>query len=92
MYCEICKKRKASFSAIVGDVYYKDICTTCKLQHNKVSTGHADWNRTIDLQDHEHEILQPYNADGTINTKFARLYPKQAKALFTDVELRNANL
>lgn len=61
------------------------------MRNNKVSSGHAEWNRTIDMQDHEADIQQPYNKDGTINTRFAKLYPKQAKALFTEVELRNAN-
>lgn len=56
-----------------------------------VSTGAARWNRTIDAEDHEAEIQQPYNKDGTINAGFAKMYPRQAKALFTDKQIRDAN-
>lgn len=62
----------------------------CKLSNATVSSGHANWSRTIDVEDHEADIQQPYNSDGTINTRFAKLYPKQAKALFTPVQLREA--
>lgn len=57
-----------------------------------MSSGHARWNRSIDTEDHEHEIQQPYNADGSINTKFAKLYPMQAGKLFTPEEIRRASL
>ncbi len=90
MLCELCEKNKSSVSAILNGTYYKNLCTECKLSNNKVSSGHAVWSRGVDLEDHEHEIQQPYNADGSINTRFAKLYPKQAKALFTSEELRNA--
>ncbi len=71
-------------------MYYKLVCDRCKLANATVSSGHANWSRTIDIEDHEADVMQPYNADGTINTRFARLYPKQAKALFTPDDLRNA--
>ncbi len=90
MLCELCEKNPSSASAILNGKYYKNICNDCKLSNNRVSSGHAVWSRGVDLEDHEHEIQQPYNADGSINTRFAKLYPKQAKALFTEVELRQA--
>ena len=88
--CDICHQNSSSCSAIVDGVYYKDVCDSCKLLNNKVSSGHATWSRSIDVEDNEAEIQQPYNADGTINTRFAKLYPTQAKALFTEEQLRNA--
>lgn len=90
--CESCLKNKSSgVSAIVNSVYYRQICSDCLTRARQVSSGYARWSRGIDLEDHEHEIMQPYNADGTINTRFAKLYPKQAKTLYTDGELRDAN-
>lgn len=90
MLCEICAQNSADASAIVRGVYYKNICLFCRMNGNEVSSGHAVWSRGIDVEDHEADIMQPYNSDGTINTRFAKLYPKQAKALFTEEQLRNA--
>lgn len=72
-------------------MYYREVCGSCKLSNNIVSSGHASWSRTIDIEDHEADVQQPYNSDGTINTRFAKLYPKQAKVLFTEEQIRNAN-
>lgn len=85
---------RGSGSAIVGGVYVKDICRTCQavLQPIVLSSGHARWERGIDLEDHEAEIQQPYNSNGSVNTRFAKLYPKQAAAIFTPEQLRKANL
>jgi len=79
-------------SLVVQGKYYPKICSECryKLAPIITSSGDARWQRTIDLEDHEHEIQQPYNADGSINVRFARLYPEQAKALFTPDQLRKA--
>lgn len=90
--CKSCLTRNASGrSAIVIGVYYSDICDDCFNKSNVVSSGHARWQRSIDVEDHEHEIQQPYNSDGSINTGFAKLYPKQAQALFTSEQLDDAN-
>lgn len=90
MTCQNCKIRPASIGVIInGD--YRDLCYECK-PLPQVSSGAARWDRSIDLEDHEHEIQQPYNSDGTINARFAKLYPKQAKALFNDKQLRDAEL
>ena len=90
MLCEICHKSSGNFSAILGDIYYRNICLSCKSANMKISSGHARWSRSIDVEDHEADIQQPWNADGTINTRFAQLYPEQAKAVFTAEELDKA--
>lgn len=93
MRCESCLKNKPKGkSAIVNGVYYRNICDGCLVDANQVSSGHARWQRSTDLEDHEHEIQQPHNKDGSINARFAKLYPEQAKALFTDKQIRDANL
>lgn len=89
--CSKCTKRDATAAGIVKGVYYKDICQSCLNEQNVVSSGHARWSRSIDAEDHEADIQQPWNADGTINTRFAKLYPRQAKAVFTPEELDRAN-
>lgn len=89
--CAICKTNPATISAIIDGVYYKALCASCK-PLPKVSSGHARWQRDIDVIDHEADIQQPYNSDGSINAKFAKLYPKQAKALFSDKQIRDAEL
>lgn len=90
MKCQICKIRPSSIGVIIGGKYL-NLCTECK-PLPQVSSGHARWNRTIDMEDHESEIQQPYNKDGSINARFAKLYPKQAKAIFTDKQIRDATL
>lgn len=92
--CTRCDRNLATTSIVAGDVYFKDICRVCKavLAPVKVNSGHARWARDIDIMDHEADIQQPYNSDGSINVKFARLYPRQANALFTVDQLRKANL
>lgn len=91
MNCELCRIRPAAVSAIVDGVYHKAVCHYCK-PLPQVSSGHARWERDLDAQDHEADIQQPYNADGTINARFAKLYPQQAAALFTSEQIRNAEL
>lgn len=88
--CENCHQNPAEIGIIVEGKYSK-VCADCK-PLPQISSGHARWERGVDLEDHEAEIMQPYNADGTINARFAKLYPKQAKALFNDKQLRDAEL
>lgn len=91
--CEKCKKNPSSHSAIVAGIYYKHLCDDCKIDLGKnqtPSSGHARWSRGIDLEDHEADIQQPWNADGTPNARFAKMYPKQAHAVLTEDELRKA--
>lgn len=90
MLCALCKIRPEQIGYISDGVYMR-LCFECK-PLPQVSSGQARWERGIDLEDHEAEIMQPYNADGTINTRFAKLYPTQAKALFDEKQLRDAEL
>ncbi len=87
--CDLCGN-EATLGAVVGGIYYKHICVFCNSKGSSVSSGHAQWQRTMDAEDNEASIQQPWNSDGTINTRFAKLYPKQASALFSDEELRKA--
>lgn len=68
-------------------MYYK-ICSSCK-PLPKVSSGHARWSRTIDAEDHEADIQQPYGADGKPNATFVKLYPEQARAVFSEKQIKD---
>lgn len=85
--CEICNLNESSLGVIIQGVYYK-ICAECK-PRPQVSSGHARWARSVDLEDHEADIQQPYNADGTRNATFVKLYPKQARAVFSEKEIED---
>ena len=91
MKCQICQQNPATVSAVIDGVYYKHLCHSCKSARNQISSGHARWARSVDLEDHEADIQQPYNADGTVNADFARLYPDKARAIFSEKQIRDAN-
>lgn len=88
--CQICKIRPEQIGVVIGDQYYH-LCYECKpLSH--VSSGHARWNRSIDAEDHEADIQQPWGSDGKPNPKFIRLYRDKASHIFTDKEMRDAEV
>lgn len=91
--CEKCETNKAKegSSAIIDNEYYDNICESCLSSSVSVTSGEARWQRTIDAEDREADIQQPYNSDGSINTRFASMYPDKAAALFSAEEIRNAN-
>lgn len=91
MNCVKCGLKPATVSAVLEGQYYRFLCEDCRPQP-KVNSGHARWERDLDAQDHEADIQQPYNKDGSINARFAKLYPKQAKVLFNDDQIRRAEL
>jgi hypothetical protein len=88
--CELCETNSGVVGAIINGVYHRSVCSSCNGKSAVVSSGHARWMRSVDAEDHEADIQQPYNSDGTINTRFAKLYPEQARALFSEDELRKA--
>lgn len=92
MKCSECHN-PSQLSAVINGVYYKNLCDDCKrgLSSGQVSSGQARFERSIDLEDHELDIQQPHNADGTANLRFIRAYPKQARAIFNDKQIRDAS-
>lgn len=92
--CARCKKNNAKrgSSAILNGEFYELICESCLNSTIQVTSGAARWERTIDAEDHEADIQQPYSADGSINRKFISLYPDKARAIFSEEQIRNANL
>lgn len=91
--CNECKTNEGDISAIIAGEYYTNLCADCRAHLNagqSISSGHARWSRSIDLEDMEYAIQQPRNADGTPNRRFVQLYPEQARAVLTEQEMRKA--
>jgi len=88
--CEICLTNPGNLSAVIGGTYYKHVCTACNGKGAGVSSGHAKWMRSIDAEDHQFDLAQPYNADGTPNADFIKAYPKQSAAVFSKDDMDKA--
>lgn len=91
--CEVCKQRPSAKSSVIREQYYSALCLQCYEQlvsGQTVSSGHADWERGRDFEDHESDIIQPTNRDGSISTEFTRLYPDTAKKIFSQDEINKA--
>lgn len=90
MICEKCQENPATHSVVVNGVYYPNICNVCKIlidSKQTPSSGHASWERGIDLEDHTFDLLQPYGANGKPNPDFIKAYPDKASAIFSDEEI-----
>lgn len=93
MKCEICEKyRETTKGAIVHDFYYKSICRGCyaELLHAKASSGQARYNRDRDVEEHEADIIQPWDGDGKPSAEFLKLYPEQSRTMFGEDGMRAA--
>lgn len=87
--CDLCGIRDGNLSAVVRGIFYKHVCIMCN-SNDQVSSGHARWLRSVDAEDHQFDLAQPYNADGTPNSDFIRAYPKQSEAVFTKEQMDKA--
>lgn len=83
-------KKSHTKSGVIQSVYYKSLCGICISENSQVSSGDAQWQRTIDSEDHEAEIQQPWRSDGSPNPKFIALYRDKAAHIFTEDEMRKA--
>lgn len=82
--CQSCRKSRQTRTAIVNGKYYKHICDSCIGNNDdSISSNAAGYERRRGYEDHAHETLQPYDANGP-NAEFARLYPGTAKKVFGD--------
>lgn len=80
--CQSCGKQKANTrTAVVKGVYYKNVCNAC-LGSVDVSSNAAGYERRRGYEDNAQETIQPYDANGP-NKEFLRLYPEQAKKVFS---------
>lgn len=80
--CESCKRDVVTRSAVVGDVYYRAICSGCLGQNHQTFSSNAQgYDRRRQYEDHAQDTLQPYDAKGP-SVEFFRQYPEQSKKIF----------
>lgn len=91
--CQVCNVNQATKSAIIKATYYSAICEFCYehlLIGNTVSSGHADYERGRDAEEHEADIMQPLGPGGIPSAEFIKLYPDTAKKVFSTEEINRA--
>lgn len=64
---------------IIDGVYYPD--SEVELKTNNVTVDSIVKENSFDrtYENHAHDLIQPYNPDGTINEDFIVYYPEDAK-------------
>jgi hypothetical protein len=90
--CQVCKQREGSKSSVIADTYYPAICDICYdrlLTGQTTSSGHADWMRGRDFEEHEADTRQPFN-NGKLDSTFAKLYPDTARKIASQDEINEA--
>lgn len=87
--CFKCKSRPAEVSAILKGIYYSKLCRICLAGGHVVSSGQASYNRARDLEEHEADVIQPYEG-GLPSARFIHLYPERARQLFSDDQIDKA--
>lgn len=88
MKCSNCKQPcDGTKSAVIGGVYYADICDTCA-KSGAQQPHDAAFNREREREESAKEILQPFNPNGSINQDFAYAYPEQAAEMFGEDKLK----
>lgn len=89
MKCEVCQQPKQTKTSIIDGKYYQSICHSCYeklVSHETASSGQAGYNRDRDAEEHEADTRQPYS-NGQPDKEFIRLYPEQAKTMFSPDEI-----
>lgn len=81
--CYSCHKEKPNMvTAMINSVYYPLICRQC-LGADETSSLAAAHNRYRDYEDNAQDTIQPYDSAGNANPEFLRLYPVQAKRVYS---------
>lgn len=90
MKCVMCKSSENVRQAIVGGIYYRQICNGCVADMqstNSFSSGFQGFDRRRQYEDHAQDTVQPWDAMGKPRAEFYRLYPRQALKLFSKDEI-----
>lgn len=86
MTCSSCLKPSTNTrTVVVNGVYYPGMCDSCLTSlkgDSSISSGSASFDRRRQYEDHAQDTVQPYTASGP-NPEFFRLYPEQAKKMFS---------
>ena len=80
--CLSCRKNKGTATAVVEGIYYRNICNSC-LGREEISSNAASYARRRDYEDNAQDTIQPYDAGGNPRVEFLRLYPIQARRVYS---------
>lgn len=69
----------AGLTIINGKVYYDGSRPDVTVVDDNIRDINADSKLERDLRKHAHELIQPWNPDGTPNEDFIAYYPDEAK-------------
>lgn len=87
----ICKhENREKISTIIEGKYYSNMCRDCLSSvhsNSSLSSGHQSFERRRTYEDYAQDAVQPYDAMGNPRSEFYRLYPEQAKKIFTPDEI-----
>lgn len=79
--CIECRIKASTGSAVIGKVYYKNLCSACKSKlsgDSSFSSGFQGFDRRRQYEDYAQDTVQPWDANGKPNVEFLRLYPQSA--------------
>lgn len=88
-FCQICKLYPAEKAGIIKDTYYRNVCQNCINMSFNVSAGLASYNRARDLEEHEADIMQPYEG-GLPSKRFIHLYPERSRELWSEDQINQS--
>lgn len=81
--CNSCLTEKPNtVTAVVNGMYYPRVCHKC-LGKDETSSNAAGYDRRRGYEDNAQDTVQPYDAAGNARLEFLRLYPVQARRVFS---------
>lgn len=88
MVCDKClQPTQITVSSVLGGKFGQ-YCTNCYEANTRpANAASASYNRDRDREAHEGDMVQPW-VNGRANREFHRLYPDQAREMFSKEELR----
>lgn len=83
--CDSCQSKPGIRNGVL-EGKFGFYCSPC-LSGQTSSGQSAQWLRDRDSEDHREDLVQPWHPDGSANSEFYRLYPDEAKEMFSEEEL-----
>lgn len=89
MICSSCGLDKQHLRGAMIDGIFDQYCRPClEAQKRPSHAGSAAYSRAKDRDDHEFDLIQPWDLRGVPNKEFIRNYPEESKEMYTDDELK----
>lgn len=88
MSCDACGGEFQHLRGAIVNGKFGQYCQKCIEGVQRIADpGHAQYSRDKDRDDHEVDLIQPWDSKGTPNREFIRHYPEESKDMFTQEEL-----